>query len=127
MINPPPSPSSSANPSAIDWPQLNTMLPSKLAVLRILSSLLTLHQQTPAELANAFDNSAWGQVKDIAHKMRGTASLLAAPKLLSAAQAVEQHISETGAASAEMVSELKTRILDVLTEARHTLDSAPPV
>lgn len=118
----------SQNPSftAIDWPQLNSMLPNQSAVLRILRSLLTLHQHTPTDLNDAFTNGAWDKVKDIAHKMRGTASLLAAPHLLNASQVVEEQIKTTGTASSDNLLLLKTRILDLLNEAQQVIDCTPP-
>lgn len=111
--------------AAIDWPQLKTMVPNRSAILRILSSLLKLHQQTPTELNDAYANAEWDKVKDIAHKMRGTASLLAAPNLLSTSQAVEQQINESGVATSDRVLLLKSSILDLLNEAQSVVDGSP--
>lgn len=120
MIAPSPTPQA----SAIDWPQLDLMLPNRATVLRILTRLVALHQNTPAELSEAFANSDWCKVKDIAHKMRGTASLLAAAQVHSSAQAVENNIGETGYASVDAVFLLKTAILDLLNEAQQAMNNA---
>lgn len=107
----------------IDWHQLNATLPSQSAVLRILDSLIKLHQHTPTELMAAFESNNWQTIKDIAHKMRGTASLLSVPNLLSSAKIVEQEILENQFVESSRVHTLATAIDALLTEAQGVLNA----
>jgi HPt (histidine-containing phosphotransfer) domain-containing protein len=95
-----------------DWETITKQYAKPALLKMVLESFIKHHLQTPAELRTLMANQEFAVLGKLAHKLKGSACVMTAPKIIKLSEAVETQVTSTGMAD-EAITESLASAMDL--------------